>query len=282
MFFRILTSLLSLLIINAQPEFTCPSVFETNGFYNDAGMLAESISTQPTPYLIDGVCGTYNYVHEVQGKYDTLMRIYKNLDENVIMFVFRPTQNTTEGIEIHNERKLVPCSFLGEGCLGYVDDRFQQAFESLVNEIDSNFINGYVYGRHVIIVGHSLGGSFTLFMGAYLLERFNIIPTVMIGLAGPFIGCQVFYNTYLSELNHHLGDQWLQVETIIESNPNDFDGTVEDYNVQLPEQIYIARKKICGLNITEQVSQSYGMHDIRNYRSVMNGLICDLDFIHLI
>lgn len=272
---------ISITVILARPDTYCPETFDTNGFYNDAGLMADLVSSQPVPYKIEGVCGTYNYVHEVPGKYDTLLRVYKNLDANVVLFVFRPTQDTPEGNEIHNDRQLVPCSFLGEKCDGYVVDRFQQAFESMVSEIGEDFINGYVYGRHVVIVGHSLGGAFTIFMGIYLLEKFNIIPTVMIGLAGPFIGCQDFYDSYMTHLHHHLGDQWWQIESEINSDPDIFDDTVEEYNVSPPEQIYIAKNIICGLNITQQVPDSYGMHDIRNYRSVMNGLICDLDFINL-
>ena len=283
MFFRIFALIISITsLIIAIPDISCPNTFESNGFYNDAGIMADFVSTQPTPYEINGVCGTYNYVHEVPGKYDTLLRVYKNLNENVVLFVFRPTQQTPDGQAIHDNRQLVPCTFLGDGCSGFVDDRFQQAFESLSYDIDSNFINGYVYGRHVIIVGHSLGGAFTIFMGAYLLEKFNIIPTLMIGLAGPFIGCEVFFDTYLADLHHHLGDKWFQVETILDDDPNIYDGTVEEYNVSGSDQIYIAKNVICGLNITSQVSDSYGMHDLRNYRSVMNGLVCDLDFIHLI
>ena len=85
MFFRIFALIISITsLIIAIPDISCPNTFESNGFYNDAGIMADFVSTQPTPYEINGVCGTYNYVHEVPGKYDTLLRVYKNLNENVV------------------------------------------------------------------------------------------------------------------------------------------------------------------------------------------------------
>lgn len=287
--------------VNGIPPQTCPSSLTEDGFVNDLALLSDTVSWPVGSQLkIQGVCGLYVNTLEIKGKFDTLLRVYTDNEKNTTIFSFRPTQQTPEGGDIHNERRLVACRFLEGSCYGMVNDRFQQAFQDIIQQIDDEFIND-IRHHSISTVGHSLGGSLQLFMAIYLFQKYNIEPTFSLGFAGPFIGDNVFTNTYMNPLKQALGDRMWQIETIDLSNPQNFDGTVEGYNVNNSEgspnwgslplnpmsrfrpslseettiktPVFIDEDDLCGINITP-LSDSYGMHDLRNYRLAFTSTEC--------
>lgn len=253
------------------PIINCPIKMHESGLLNDLAYLADTVSWNSNYENIQGVCGNYNFIHQSNGIYDTRMRIYSKNNDSIFI-VFRPTQMTDEGGNIHVDRQLALCNFINN-CQGKVHNRFQQAFLSLINDgLDYNFYYS-LKNYKIYITGHSLGGALQLFMGIYLYYTFNIIPSFMLGLAGPFIGDELFSNIYQISLKNILKDNWWQVETINIYDNSEFDGTVEGYNVDYYPYIFIYSKAICGI-IVEKLSDSYGMHDLRNYKLFFVGNKC--------
>jgi hypothetical protein len=246
----------------SQPNIVCPNYFNTNGYINDLGLLAEAASWNDIT-SVNGVCHTYNKVFESHGIYDTRMIVYEA--DNIIVFTFRPTQQNDESGKIHLNRRLVSVSFFNDG-VGYVNDRMQQAFESLTKDFPYEIIRN----KDVLMGSHSLGAIFTQFQMVYLKEVFNITTKLNLGFAGPFIGDLEFTEKYLYQFKNNSNCVWWQVETV---NKNDFDGTVTQYNVDYAPFIFIEIDAVCGLNIIVQ-KNTYGMHDLINYRSALVGNYC--------
>ena len=287
--------------VHGIPPQTCPTSLTENAFVSDLALLSETVSwPKSSQFEVKGTCGTYTNILEAKGKYDTLLRVYTDKEKNVTVFSFRPTQQTSEGGEIHNERHLAACRFLNGSCYGMVNDRFQQAFQSILDNIDEEFIESIA--KHPIsTVGHSLGGSLQMFMAVYLFQQFSITPEFVLGFAGPFIGDETFTNTYLSPLKESIPDTMWQIETVDISNPNNFDGTVEGYNVNngdgqpnwgvlpfnplsrwgpsVPDNVtvktplYMDMTNLCGIKI-HPLPDTYGMHDLKNYREAFQGTEC--------
>jgi hypothetical protein len=219
---------------------------------------------------------------------------------NDTIFAFRPTRQTPQGGDIHNDRRLVACRFLEGSCYGMVNGRFQEAFQDLVHDLTPSFFQNI--SRHRIsTVGHSVGGSLQLFMAVYLYQKYNIAPSYVIGFAGPFIGDKLFTETYIDPLKEQLGPNMWQIETIDLQNMNNYDATVEQYNVNngngepnwgafpfnpmspfrpsfptnvtVNTPIFIYEEDLCGVYITP-LPNTYGMHDLKNYRSAFQGTLC--------
>lgn len=208
----------------------------------------------------------YRCIKDVYGIYDTRMKIYQSTSTSTMVVVFRPTQSTVEGEDIHKNRRLVSCiPLLGQGCLGRVHERFQEAFLTLVKDIVDMEL--FLRGQNVYLTGHSLGGSLQLMMGVYLYYNHSIVPQKMIGFAGPFIGDELFTQKYIDGLRSvMLEDSAWQIETFSNTNPEQYDGTAEGYQVDGPPYMDIDGSMICGLGIDPLSPQeSYGMHDLKNY-----------------
>lgn len=293
--------------VHAVPPQDCPSTITQNAFVKDLGLLADTVSwPQKDQLRVEGECGVYKMIYEQHGVYDTLLRVYTDVQNNNTVFTFRPTQQTPQGGDIHNERRLAACRFLNGSCYGMVNDRFQQAFEDLIADFPNELVEN-IRTHSVATVGHSLGGSLQLFMAVYLFQVYNLQPTYVLGFAGPFIGDEVFTQTYVDPLKETLGDRMWQIETMDISNPVEFDGTVEGYNVNngdgqpdwniwpfnpldipnpfAPPQvqpsvkvrtpIYIDWDDLCGLPI-QPVADAYGLHDLKNYRQGLGGESCSV------
>lgn len=263
-------SLFAATIITAVPYRECPVWMRTNGFINEMGMLADAVSWENDGSVIRGACENFTITHDISGKYNTRMRIYKSLNYNLSVVSFRPTQSTPEGQEIHNKRKLVQCVFF-PGCQGKVHDRFQGAFLSLVSQIkDWSFIY-----NDIATIGHSLGGSLQLFMGIYLWKKYKKPPLLSLGFGGPFIGDAHFADVYLDSYFYVMDHKWWQIETVDMNNPNRFDGTVEGYQINNNE-IFIDMDAVCSfpINPLSIPDQAYGMHDLRQYRLYTSGIRC--------
>lgn len=286
---------------SALPPQECPSSLFQSGQVNDLALLADTVSwPSSSQEIVDGICGTYINTYEKQGKYDTMLRVYTNNNTRHTIFSFRPTQQTSEGGEIHNDRRLSACRFLNDSCYGMVNDRFQQAFLSLVEDLDADFFDT-IRSYDVSTVGHSLGGSLQLFMAVYLSEMWNIQPSYVLGFAGPFIGDEVFTQTYIDPLKESIPETMWQIETVDINNLQNFDGTAESYNVNngegtpnwgalpfnplspfrpfVPQEstiktpIFIDEQDICGVHVVP-LPESYGMHDLKNYRLGFQGTEC--------
>lgn len=259
-------------MVSSIPYHECPQWMRTNGFINDLGLLADAVSwnNDKIGSIVQGVCENFTITHDISGMYDTRMRIYKSLNYNLSVVSFRPTQSTPQGGNIHINRKMKECSFLPD-CRGKVHDRFQEAFLSLVRQIkDWQFLH-----NQIATVGHSLGGSLQLFMGLYLWKKYNTPPILSIGFAGPFIGDILFSDTYLNEYFYIMNHRWWQIETLNINDPNQYDGTVEGYQVNNNE-IYIDMDAVCSFPIQPLSipDQAYGMHDLRQYRLYASGNEC--------
>ena len=257
----------------AYPQNLCPSTLKTSGNVRDLVFLSDTVSWDQGFHHLEGICGNYTLLHQSNGVYDTRMRVYEKDPHNLVI-VFRPTQSTPQGGDIHVDRKLVPCLFLNGSCRGWVDQRFQEAFLSMLHDgVDEDFWIQHVKGKKVSIVGHSLGGSFVIFMGVYLYHLLKTPPLYMIGLAGPFVGNEIFSDVYQIPLHEKMGNRWFQMETINTQNYKEYDSTTETYNVAKTPFIYIYRDVLCGLQVSK-IPDSYGMHDLRNYNLFFTGEKC--------
>jgi len=257
-------------ITTALPYRECPVWMRTNGFINEMALLADAVSWDNDGSKIKGVCEEFVITHDISGKYDTRMRIYQSQNYNLSVVSFRPTQPTPDGQNIHNNRQMTSCSFLFD-CRGKVHDRFQEAFLSLVRQIDDwQFLQ-----LDIATIGHSLGGSLQLFMGLYLWKKFNKPPILSLGFAGPFIGDALFSRTYLNAYFYIMDHNWWQIETVDMNNPSRYDGTVEGYQVGNNE-IFIDMDAVCSfpINPLSIPDQAYGMHDLRQYRLYASGTQC--------
>jgi len=255
-------------LVFAYPATTCNNNIYNSGRMNDLALLADSVSSQPYYSEIYGVCSSYKTIYEKDGSYDTRMRIYEN-DQKEKFVIFRPTQQNPTGTSIHAYRQMVPCSFLSPNCNGLVLDRFQQAFSSLVSDTDSF----WTPGSNIYISGHSLGASFSVMMGVYLVNDFQITPKMILNMAGPFFGDSVFNQDYLISLAESLQENLVICESVNENNQSEFDGTIEGYNCGTQPDINILNYLICGVPIYK-LPNSYGMHDLNNYREFFVGNRC--------
>lgn len=264
-----LISLLALVSVAfAVPKQKCPELLSISGLTNDLGLLADSVSWNGI-HSVKGLCSTYDVVYESHGVYDTRLRIYKdNEDPSIYVISFRPTQQNPAGNAIHENRRLVPTKFLGNESIGMVHERFQEAFLSLIVDLP-NFTNSSKF----YLASHSLGGALNIFMMIHLWQLYQIVPVMSLGLAGPFIGDKTFTDRYQVPLKELTANAWWQIEVQNKHKPSDVDGTVEGYNVDHHPFIYIQEDAICGLQITPQ-RDTYGLHDIKNYRSGLRGSQC--------
>lgn len=257
---------LSVVSVLGHPERMCPDWLGQRAVINDIGLLCETVSWDAGD--VDGICSKYTIAHEASGPYDTRMRIYRAEETGDHFIIFRPTQQNPVGGSIHAERRMAPCTFFPD-CIGNVHDRFQQAFIALVDTVPDWTA---ILEKEIFIGSHSLGGVFAEFMGFYLWQVQNRAPTLILSLAGPFIGDETFAWYYHYELRRAMEDRWWQVETVNIENENDFDGTIEGYQVG-DNEIYIDNAVICGFPIHPLPipSQSYGMHDLNQYRLFLKG-----------
>ena len=247
----------------------CPGWMRDNGFINDLGLLADAVSWSNRG-VVRGVCAEYVIDQEVNGLYETRVRVYTSRQYNLSVVAFRPTQQTPKGQSIHTDRQLAPCAFFPY-CQGRVHKRFQEAFLSLVGGIH-NWSFAY---NDVATVGHSLGGSLQLFMGVYLWETLGKLPILGLGLAGPFIGDEEFTMTHLQPYFGRMqGNKW-QVEVADANDSRRHDGTVEDYQVG-DRQLCVLDEAVCRFRVHPLTvpMQAYGLHDLKQYRLFMSGEQC--------
>ena len=245
----------------------CPLEWKTNTRIQDFVMLMDRVSwpSDVTGQIIDGKNASYLQIAQNDGSYDTRMRVYTG-GNNTIFFVFRPTQQTEEGGRIHHDIRLVPTEFLSTSAFhGFVHERFQQAFISLLQ--NSDVLQNIKTYDNIYVGGHSLGGALSIFMLMHLVYNIGIIPDKVIGLAGPFIGDEEFNNHFQKPLLSDKNLEWFQVYTQIESSPAVQDETISGYNSSFQPFIYYNPDLVCALSIPYQLSDSYGMHDIKNYIS---------------
>lgn len=255
----------------SRPYQECPNWMRTNGFLYEMGLLADAVSWSHNHTMVRGVCENFTITHDISGKYDTRMRIYRSQDYNLTVFAFRPTQSTPEGQRIHSDRHMAPCTFLPH-CHGKVHARFQEAFLSLVGKVKDW---DHVLQRQTATVGHSLGGSLQLFMGMYLWRHFHKPPRLSLGFAGPFIGDACFSKAHMDPYWAVMGQNGWLIETVDMDNPTRYDGTVEGYQVG-DKEIFVDMDKVCSFPIhpLSVPDEAYGMHDLRQYRLYTTGKEC--------
>ena len=261
------------LCVSSYPLFTCPTWMQQSGVMNDLAVLADSVSSFPCYTHVNGVCNVYTCIQEIDGLYQTRIRIYENLSGDKFV-VFRPTQQTPEGTAIHVDRQMVSCQFLGDHCSGFVLEKFQNAFLSLINQVDRGIWDSHHY---IYTTGHSLGASFSVMMGIYLFNLFNINPRIILNMAGPFFGDAEFNTIYLEPLHEIMRDRFWMISTINKNDLSEFDGTIEGYNTPGSPFINIEQNVLCGIPIPK-LEDSYGMHDLRNYQLFFTGKDCVLTY----
>jgi len=128
-----------------------------------------------------------------------------------------------------------------------VHERFQQAFHSLIDQVDD--WSPYLDGRTIHLGGHSLGGAFSIFMQVHLWEVYGRVAFMNLGLAGPFIVDDAFTYVHQYPLRYLTAGTWWQVKVVDNNTPGNIDGTVEGYQVASREKIFIEEDAICSFPI---------------------------------
>ena len=269
---KIILFLLNLFLTLSKPDKQCPLSMINNGLTKDLVILADEISQDKLQIM--GSCGQYVSINTCHGPYDTRIRIYRLNSENTYVIVFRPTQQTPQGGDIHVDRYLTDCTYLNNNNQGKVHNRYQIAFISLFNNC-KNTIDDFNDNSNIYITGHSLGGAFAIFMMTKLYFDYQIIPKIVYGFAGTFIG-DYTYTINTQNIVKDVTDFYL-IETVDKDNTNNFDGTSEGYNTN-NNDIYIDTSSICGFYITPLPQwETYGMHDLKNYNSgIPDNTVCTL------
>ena len=242
----------------------CPSWFHTNGFMNDLGALSEAVSSGESD--VQGMCGLYNVVRTCEGAYETRMRIYQlENDPEVMYVVFRPPQPSPEGQSIHANPRMVPCIF-HDHCEGLIVERIQEAFMDLWDGCADTLLDQS--DKRLYVGGHSLGGVFSMLLTNKIWRDHRRLPEISIGFGSPFVGDVLFGIAH--DMKDVMADSYWHVETVDRWDYGHLDSTVERYNNPMS---YVVHTDICGL-ITSVLPDSYGMHDLRNYRATLAGSIC--------
>lgn len=258
-FFVPFLSLFTPCAVFGQP-LSCSDDIVYNKLTSDLVIAADSVSFNEN-LDFEGKTGYFTHVKTCEyPKYDTRMRIYTS-NHNLTFIVFRPTQSTYEGWSIHADRYVVPTTFLRHS-KGNVHAHFQEAFEAM--EMECHDAIDKLRNTTIYATGHSLGGSFALFMGAKLVYDYDIQPAGIIGFAGTFIGDEEYTVSIQTPIKQNNVSMWL-IETVDLSDPSNRDATSEGYQT-LDNQLDIDASMICGFYIHPLNSwESYGMHDLKNY-----------------
>jgi hypothetical protein len=228
---------------------------------SDLVILADMVSQPEAPV------GTYHVLQTCDSPlYDTRMRVYASEDTTVI--VFRPTQQTPQGGDIHVDRHVSPADFLQHKTnQGRVHYRFQQAYLEMVHSCRSVLSTLATGKQNLYVTGHSLGGSFSLFMAASLYYDFYIVPQGVYAFAGTFIGDEEYTEVIQRPLVSTFPVQLMEV--VDRHDPNRRDGTSEQYQTS-DQSLDIVTSMICGLYIDPLGPQeSYGLHDLKNYQKAI-------------
>jgi len=237
----------------------CPNDWKSNRTLADLVLLAEAVSYPNGSVVIHGQHSNYTMIHQADGLYDTRMRWYTDTEHSVYV-VFRPIQETWSGMQIHLNRKLVPCT-LSKGCVGHVHQRFQLAFLDMIQTIPSLLWSRLQEAPFIYTTGHSLGGSLARFFSVYSFLHSFPTPSVAILFGAPFIADETFEKTYLSK-----DDGIWDVFTINAENPLETDTIMENYNVPLPPFIYIEDDQVCSMTVVKRWD-TFTIHDLRNYQT---------------
>lgn len=247
---------------NAVPPACAPTILK-DPMIRDLVMASERVSWNDESF--QGTTGSwYETIATCEmERYDTRMRMYQKKDEDTVLVMFRPTQQTWNGGSIHAERRVATNRFLDTDSSGNVHERFQEAFLQMHDECAPHLRTLVDQNQTFYVAGHSLGGSFSLFMAHKLFYDYDVTPRAVYGFAGTFIGDETFHTTLQAPMRNDF-PLWL-IEVVDINNPDNRDGTSEGYQTS-DNQLYIDPSMICGFYIVPLgPDQSYGMHDLKNY-----------------
>jgi hypothetical protein len=224
-------------------------------------MLADLVSGPEAPVGAYQVLQTCDFP-----LYDTRMRVYASEDTAVL--VFRPTQQTPEGGDIHVDRYVSPTDFLQHTRnQGKVHHRFQQAYLDMVHSCRSTLSTIASAKEKIYVTGHSLGGSFSLFLAATLYYDFHVVPHGVYAFAGTFIGDEEYTTAIQDPLVDTFPIQLMEV--VDRHDPGRRDATSEQYQTA-DQSLHIVPSMICGLYIDPLGPlESYGLHDLKNYQNAI-------------
>jgi len=245
------------------PPPPCPQDLQSDPWVADLVMVADHVSSEDSRFV--GQTGVFTVETTCEMTlYETRMRIYSHSDRDVSVIAFRPTQQTDHGGQIHVDRRVSPCTFL-ESPQGNVHERFQNAFVAMENECAGTLHT--LTDQTVLITGHSLGGSFSLFMAAKLYYDYHITPKGVYGFAGTFIGDET-YTAHIQTPMRPVFPVWL-IEVVDIRNPDNRDRTSEGYQTD-DHQLFMDTTMICGFYLVPLgPDESYGLHDIKNYKKAV-------------
>jgi dienelactone hydrolase len=119
----------------------------------------------------------------------------------------------------------------------------------------------------IYVTGHSLGGSFSLFMAATLYYDHDVVPQGVYAFAGTFIGDEEYTKAIQDPLTSTFPIQFMEV--VDRHDPDRRDSTSEEYQTA-DQSLDIVRSMICGLYLDPLGPlESYGLHDLKNYQKAI-------------
>jgi len=262
----VLTTLVSMSMVTAFPPRACPTTWRHSPFMADMGLLAEVASWD---HLSVGASvdscqklesHAWMLTHEADGPYDTRMRVLER--GNDTFAVFRPTQEA--GHAIHDDRRLVQCRLFPH-CEGLVHEKFQEAFLPLA--VSLNWTSVVDKHQSLHIIGHSLGGSLGMLLGAWLFATHEVVPETWIGLGSPFVGDEAFHMAHVATVREAMrsSQSAFVVEAMDATDPTNWDGIAEGYETDSAPPLFVDHRQLCGIAVPV-LPASYGMHDLREYR----------------
>ena len=139
----------------------------------------------------------------------------------------------------------------------------------------------YIKGENkkVYVFGTSLGGALQLFMALWLWKVQGVLPTLSLGIAGPFIGDKAFADAYQEPYRVASKGTWWQSESVDVKNATRFDDVCESYQVPpTGHELYVQRNAMCAFPVhpLKIPQEAFGMHDLRQYHLFLSGKDCSL------
>jgi len=101
-----------------------------------------------------------------------------------------------------------------------------------------------------------------------------VLPTLSLGIAGPFIGDKAFADAYQEPYRVASKGTWWQSESVDVKNATRFDDVCESYQVPpTGHELYVQRNAMCAFPVhpLKIPQEAFGIHDLRQYHLFLPG-----------